>query len=79
MVVNTEVMNEIETLLLDYGGPMGSFVLKKVIKDMDEARDRFPLGRVSELIDRTVENAIFDPERQREAIRTLRRRVKTSG
>ena len=43
-------------------GPIGSFIVEKQIKDMNESKDNFPDDKLPILIERSVENGIFDPE-----------------
>ncbi len=71
-------MKEIDVLereLVDLAGPLAVFVIKKQIKDMGLRRDDFPRERLGELIERSVKNAIFDPEKQKKVVRSLRKKL----
>ena len=54
-------------------GPIGSFIVEKQIKDMNENKDNFPEDKLPVLIERSVENGIFDPD-QRKSIATKMKR-----
>ena len=54
-------------------GPIGSFIVEKQIKDMNENKDSFPEDKLPVLIERSVENGIFDPD-QRKSIATKMKR-----
>ncbi len=71
-------MKEIDFLekeLVNLAGPLAVFVIKKQIKDMGLRRDKFPKEKLGELIERSVKNAIFEPSKQKEVIRNLRRKL----
>ena len=71
-------MDNIEILereLTELAGPLAVFVIKKQIKDMGLVRDRFPEERLGELIERSVKNAIFEPSKQKDVIRNLKRKL----
>ena len=54
-------------------GPIGSFIVEKQIKDMNENKETFPDDKLPVLIERSVENGIFDPN-QRKSIATKMKR-----
>ena len=71
-------MKEIDILereLVELAGPLAKFVIKKQIRDMGLQRENFPKDRLGELIERSVKNAIFDPKKQREVSRNLRKKL----
>ncbi len=71
-------MKEIDVLereLVELAGPLAKFVIKKQIRDMGLQRENFPKDRLGELIERSVKNAIFDPKKQREVSRALKKRI----
>ncbi len=71
-------MNPIDLLekeLIELAGPLAGFVIKKQIKDMGLRRENFPEDRLTELMERSVKNAIFEPSKQKEVIRKLRKKL----
>ncbi len=63
----------LEKELVDLAGPLAVFVIKKQIKDMGLRRENFPEERMGELIERSVKNAIFDPKKQKNVERNLKK------
>ena len=68
-------IDALERELVELAGPLAIFVIKKQIKDMGFARMNFPEEKMGELIERSVKNAIFEPSKQREVIRDLRKKL----
>ena len=46
-------------------GPIGSFIVEKQIKDMNETKDDFPDDKIPILIEKSVENGVFDPNQRK--------------
>jgi hypothetical protein len=68
-----ETIEKIRATLADAAGPIASFVVKKQIKDMGYTEDDFPSEKLPELINRVVENAIYNPEMKEDVRRKLRK------
>lgn len=68
-----EFIEKMRSILVDAAGPIADFIIKKQIKDMGYTIENFPLEKLSDLIDRVVENAIYDVERRREIRNRLRK------
>jgi hypothetical protein len=56
-------------------GPIGSFIVEKQIKDMNENKDNFPDDKLPILIERSVENGIFDPTQRRSIATKMKRNI----
>jgi hypothetical protein len=56
-------------------GPIGSFIVEKQIKDMEEDKDDFPEEKLSVLIERAVENGIFDPNLRKSIASKMKRNI----
>ncbi len=73
-------MDKIELLeneLVELAGPLGKFVVKKQLKKMGLTRKEVLDTMFLELIRRSVANAVFDPQKQKTAIKELRRKLAT--
>jgi hypothetical protein len=56
-------------------GPIGSFIVEKQIKDMNESKDNFPEDKLPVLIERSVENGVFDPSQRRNIALKMRKNL----
>ena len=70
-------MKIIESVLMEYAGPLGKFVLKKRVKIMNESYDAFPPDRLGELVKAVLADAIFDPTKRKEAHSVLAKQLRT--
>ena len=59
-------------LLVEYAGPMGKFVLKKQLKDLNKNEEDISNTELFDVLTRVVPDAIFDPEMQRRALREFK-------
>jgi len=66
---------EREMILLS--GPLAGFVIRKQIKDMGLDPGNFPDERLVELINKVVENAVYDKSAHKTTINKLRKRLLT--
>lgn len=56
-------------------GPIGTFIVEKQIKDMEETKDDFPEDKLETLIEKSVENGVFDPNQRRGIAVKMRRYI----
>ena len=71
-----EIYDFLETELVDKVGPLGKFVLKKQLKDMDMAPDDISRKQLPNLIHNVVKHAVFDEKLQRPIIKDLVQKTK---
>lgn len=65
----------LERDLIMLSGPLAGFVIRKQIKDMGLDAVDFPEERFPELIERVVENAVYDKSMHRKTIINLKKRL----
>ncbi|MCX8174319.1 MAG: hypothetical protein N3F63_06925 [Thermoplasmata archaeon] len=68
------VLEKIREIVVDAAGPIADFVIKKQIRDLGYTADNFPQEKLHILIDRVVDNAIYDKEKK-ELVRSKLRRL----
>ena len=68
-----EAICALEKALADKIGPIAKHIVKKQINDMGEARESFPMEKFQELIKRSVDCGVYDPEMKRKLTSELRR------
>lgn len=73
MNTSKEMIEKIREIVVDAAGPIGDFVIKKQIKDLGYTPDNFPAERIQILIEKVVENAVYDPEKKMEVKNKLRK------
>jgi hypothetical protein len=56
-------------------GPIGSFIVEKQIKDMNESKDNFPEDKLAILIERSVRNGVFDPNQRRGIVTQMKKNI----
>ncbi|MEM3397257.1 MAG: hypothetical protein QW620_06690 [Thermoplasmata archaeon] len=65
-MASQEAISIIRNYLVEYAGPMGGFVLKKAMNDMGKEEASFPLELLPALVDRALNNAVYDPKAREE-------------
>jgi len=53
----------LESIIVDYAGPMGKFVVRKSMADLGLEGSQLPPESQNQLIDMVLERAIFDKDR----------------
>ncbi|MEM3444682.1 MAG: hypothetical protein QXJ27_03915 [Thermoplasmata archaeon] len=71
-----EMVEKMRKILIDAAGPIADFVIKKQIRDMGYTLETFPGDKLLLLVDRVVENAIYDPEKKVEIRNKLRKELR---
>ena len=66
----------LEEELVELAGPLGKFVVKKQLEELGMKRDDISDPLFLELMKRCVATAIFDPERQKTALKDLENKLK---
>ncbi|MCX8173197.1 MAG: hypothetical protein N3F63_01090 [Thermoplasmata archaeon] len=61
-----EAIAIIRNYLIEYAGPMGGFVLKKAMNDMGKDEASFPADHLPALVERALNNAVYDPKTREE-------------
>ena len=60
-------------------GPIGSFIVEKQIKDMNESKDSFPDEKLNLLIDRSVQTGVFDPSQRKSISTKMKKTLETAA
>ena len=71
-------MNKIEALeneLVELAGPLGKFVVKKQMRELSFSPKDVSGPMFQMLIEQCVANAIFDPKKQEEALKELKKKL----
>ncbi|MEM3738742.1 MAG: hypothetical protein QW204_03210 [Thermoplasmata archaeon] len=60
-------------IVVDAAGPIADFVIKKQVRDMGYTLETIPIDKLPLLVDKVVENAIYDKEKRIEIRNKLRK------
>ena len=62
-MVNDSNILAIENIIIEHAGPMGKFVIKKAIVDIDIDLENYDRATLNKFIDLVLQRSIFDTEK----------------
>ena len=70
--MDNDPVQQMETIVMEYSGPMGKFVVRKQMRDMAIDLENSSEGNKKELIDRVVVSAIYNDKFKEECTSRLK-------